>query len=203
MHNNTGGCPTHVPRPHTAIQNVTVQAMNNVRDLGTRLVMPPPPHPTPPKTFSSQYLPPLEKFWVREWTSFLISFGTCFNRAEGRHDALNPGFHSRFCPTPLKKSRNKIWNEKRGFKTALETYTSRTLPCTVVHVHTQMHTYQSWSRHTIQNNDYDLTATRQSLGGELYTTTQYSFTHMDITWQTLPINLKCLSVLTWSVSWYF
>ena len=33
------------------------------------------------------------------------------------HDlTLNPGFHSRFCHTALKKSQNRIWNEKREFE---------------------------------------------------------------------------------------
>ena len=34
-----------------------------------------------------------------------------------RHDlALNPRFHSKFCHTALKKSQNKIWNEKCEFE---------------------------------------------------------------------------------------
>lgn len=34
MHTDTRDSPTPVPRPHKAVQNVTVQALNTVQGLG-------------------------------------------------------------------------------------------------------------------------------------------------------------------------
>jgi len=45
---------------------------------------------------------------------------------------------------------------------------------------------------------------KTELDGELYATTRYSFTHMDITWQTPPIDSSVCSLgVEQSVSWYF
>ena len=76
-------------------------------------------------------------------------------------------WHSKWLP------RSRSWccdvTSRTSIKTTHETYTRTTLPRIVVHTQTA---YQSWSRHTIQYNGYELRAARQNA-------TQYSFTHMD------------------------